>query len=273
MPRSRSAVTAALTAGLAAPASSTAAPRILGGGAADPAATPFAAAILFQDRFVCSGSLVGPRHVVTAGHCAQAKLSDLTVVTGRPDLRNLTVGQVSAVIAKYVHPDYKGKGRHDLAVFGLATASPSPTIPIAQTARGQRHRAPGQQLTVAGWGATTPFQDRPPGFLKSTVVNAVNKKQCGKIYGKGFVGGTMVCAKGAPLRPGNKRSLRTSPCAGDSGGPLFGTLPTTGEARLVGLVSFGPRICGLPFAPVAYAKTFDPSGLEFLGGAIFTPLP
>ena len=83
----------------------------------------------------------------------------------------------------------------------------------------------------------------------------------------------MLCAKGAQLRPGNKRSLRTSPCAGDSGGPLFGTLPSTGETRLVGLVSFGPRICGLPFAPVSYAKTFDPSGLEFLGQSLVTPLP
>jgi secreted trypsin-like serine protease len=158
-------------------------------------------------------------------------------------------------------------------VFGLATASPSPPIQIAQTAEGDAITAPGQQLTVAGWGATTPFQDKPPGFLKSTLVNTVNKKQCGKVYGRGFIGGTMLCAKGAKLRPGSKRSLRTSPCAGDSGGPLIGTLPTTGEARLVGLVSFGPRICGLPFAPVSYAKTFDPSGLEFLGQSLVTPLP
>jgi len=248
-------------------------PRILGGAAADPAATPFAAAILFKDRFICSGSLVGPRHVVTAGHCAQDKLSNLTVVTGRPDLRNLAVGQVSGIVAKYVHPDFEKKGVHDLAVFGLTTPSPSPTISIAQNLEGNALTVPGQPLTVAGWGATTPFQDKPPGFLKSTLVNAVNKKQCGKVYGRGFIGSAMICAKGAQFSPGKKRSLRTSPCPGDSGGPLFGTLPTTGESRLVGLVSFGPRICGLPFAPVSYAKTFDPSGLEFLGGAIFAPLP
>lgn len=247
-------------------------PRILGGGAADPATVPFAAAILFKNRFICSGSLVGPRHVVTAGHCAQAKLSELTVVTGRPDLRDLTQGQVSGVVAKLVHPDFDRKARHDLAVLGLATPSPSPTVTLAQTAEGDAIAAPGQPLTVAGWGATTPFQDKPPGFLKATFVNAVNKKTCGKAYGRGFIGQTMLCARGAKLSPGRKRSLRTSPCAGDSGGPLLAGGPD-GRFRLVGLVSFGPRICGVPFAPVAYAKTYDPGALEFLNGAIVTPLP
>ena len=72
------------------------------------------------------------------------------------------MGQASGVVAKFVHPDYKNKGRHDLAVFGLATPSPSPTVTIAQTVEGDALTAPGQPLTVAGWGATTPFQDKPP---------------------------------------------------------------------------------------------------------------
>ena len=49
-------------------------------------------------------------------------------------------------------------------------------------------------------------------------------------------------------------------------------------ARLLGadaanLVSFGPRLCGLPFAPVVYGKTFDASAVEFIGAAVSTPLP
>ncbi|MDP9188519.1 MAG: trypsin-like serine protease, partial [Actinomycetota bacterium] len=57
----------------ASPGDATPQPRIIGGGAADPAAFPFAAAILAKGRFVCSGSIVGPRHIVTAAHCSVPK--------------------------------------------------------------------------------------------------------------------------------------------------------------------------------------------------------
>ncbi len=251
----------------ASPGDATPQPRIIGGGAADPAAFPFAAAILAKGRFICSGSIVTPRHVVTAGHCAIPRLADLQVVTGRYDLRDATTGQVSSVAAKFVHPDFKRKARHDLAVFGLTTPTASPGIAIATTAEGDAITARGKPLGVAGWGATTPFQDKLPGFLKSTTVSAVAKKRCFRRYGKAFASVTMVCAQGVKLNPGSKRSLRTSPCAGDSGAPLIG------GSRLVGVVSFGPRLCGLPFSPVVYGKTFDASALQFLGGAILVPLP
>ncbi|CAN5492073.1 hypothetical protein BH20ACT15_BH20ACT15_06240 [soil metagenome] len=252
--------------------SPTAKPSIFGGGFADPAAVPFAAAILYRGRFICSGSVVDSRHVVTAGHCAQFKLGKLQVVTGRYDLRQLATGQAHPVVAKYVHPDYRRKGRHDLSVFALGTPTSSPAVTLAQTAEGNADAAPGRALTVAGWGGTTPFHENPPGFLKSTSVNAVKQKRCGQVYGKGFVGKTMICGQGPKRTPGNKRSLRSSPCAGDSGGPLLGTNPD-GAARLVGVVSYGPHLCGLPFAPIAYAKTYDPSGLAFLGAALSVPAP
>ena len=82
-------------------------PRILGGGAADPSLWPFAAAVLAKGRFICSGSVVSPRHIVTAGHCGEPKVGELQVVTGRPNLRDTSVGEVHQVIAKYVHPDYR----------------------------------------------------------------------------------------------------------------------------------------------------------------------
>ncbi len=261
------ALIAAAPAQAAKPAGPQPQPRILGGGPADPATFPFAAAVLFQNRFACSGSVLDPRHIITAGHCAQAKLGEISVVTGRSDLRNLSTGQATPITAKYVHPDYPRKARHDLAVFTLANPTPAPAVTLAQSAEGDLAALPGTQLTVAGWGATTPFQDKPPGFLKTTLVNALNTTRCSKIYGRGFFGPSMVCAAGNKTNPRNKRSLRTSPCAGDSGGPLLGT-NADGAVRLLGVVSYGPRLCGLPFAPVAYAKTFDAGALEFISAAI-----
>lgn len=251
----------------ASPGDATPQPRIIGGGAADPATFPFAAAILAKGRFICSGSVVSPRHVVTAAHCSIPKLAELQVVTGRYDLRDTSKGQASAVAAKFVHPDYRRTARHDIAVFGLATATPSPVIQVATPAEGAAAVAPGNSLSVAGWGATTPFQTKLPGFLKTTSVASITGKLCAKRYGKIFRGTSMVCAQGTKLNPGRKTSLRTSPCAGDSGGPLVGS------SRLLGVVSFGPRLCGLPFAPVVYGKTFDASAVEFIGAAVSTPLP
>lgn len=249
----------------------TAKPSVMGGGPADRVQFAFAAAILQDGRFACSGSVVSPRHVLTAGHCARVPASKIQVVTGRYDMRKPSTGQTFRVIAKAIHPGYKRSQSHDLAVLTLAAATPAPSIAVATTEQGRIAARRGQGMTVAGWGATTPFHDRASGILKTTTVIGTGKRPCHRRYGKAFRGKSMICARGPKLNPRKKQSLRTSPCAGDSGGPLLGTTPQ--GQRLVGAVSFGPRLCGLPFVPVAYAKTFDASALAFIGGAMFAPLP
>jgi secreted trypsin-like serine protease len=77
----------------------------------------------------------------------------------------------------------------------------------------------------------------------------------------------MICARGAKLS--NKRfAHRTSPCQGDSGGPLVSDTPS--GPRVVGVVSFGPRLCGAPYAPVVYARVSD--DIAFISNALATPL-
>jgi secreted trypsin-like serine protease len=76
----------------------------------------------------------------------------------------------------------------------------------------------------------------------------------------------MICAQGAPIKKG-RLAPRTSPCGGDSGGPLIADTPN--GPRLVGAVSFGPSLCGLPFAPVVYARVAD--DLDFLVSAVLQP--
>ena len=60
---------ATLAAGVSASAASKHAPQeprpyVLGGGPADPAQWPYAAAILYRGKFICSGSVIGPREVL-----------------------------------------------------------------------------------------------------------------------------------------------------------------------------------------------------------------
>lgn len=42
---------------------------------------------------------------------------------------------------------------------------------------------------------------------------------------------------------------------GDSGGPLVRKDSRTGRYILLGLVSFGPRTCGIPSFPGVYSRT------------------
>jgi secreted trypsin-like serine protease len=238
--------------------------RVLGGGPADFAQWPFAAAILRKGRFHCSGSVLNATHVLTAGHCAIGfKTGTLSVVTGRPDLRDTSVGQVHAVSAKFVSTPFK---RHDLSVLRLATPTSSPGVTLASPEEDFTATAPGLSLRVAGWGATTIFHRRLPGFLKATVVNVKPKRKCFRAYRKGFKSVSMICAQGAPIKKG-RLAPRTSPCGGDSGGPLIADTPN--GPRLVGAVSFGPSLCGLPFAPVVFARVAD--DLDFLVAAVLQP--
>jgi elastase-2 len=238
---------------------------ILGGGPADFSSQwPFAAAILHANRFHCSGSVIDSRHVLTAGHCAiNIKPRKLSVVTGRADLRDGAAGQVHAVSAKYLSNPQR---RHDLAVLRLATPTSSPPIAVANPSENATGAAPGMPLRVAGWGATNIFHRKLPGFLKTTTLSVQPKRKCFRAYGKSYKSVSMVCAQGSPLKKG-RYAPRTSPCGGDSGGPLVADTP--GGPRLVGSVSFGPGLCGLPFSPVVFARVSD--DLDFIASAVVQP--
>lgn len=239
-------------------------PYILGGGAADFSQWSFAAAILHRGRFHCSGAIIDSRHVLTAGHCAIGiKARRFSVVTGRADLRDGAAGQVHAVSAKYVSNPQR---RNDLSMLRLATPTSSPPVAVATRDEDRAATAEGLPVRVAGWGATTMFHSKLPGFLKATALRVRSNRRCLKAYGKTYKGVSMICAQGAPLKKG-RFAPRTSPCGGDSGGPLVADTPA--GARLVGTVSFGPSLCGLPFAPVAFARVSD--DLDFIAAALAAP--
>ena len=239
-------------------------PYILGGGAADFSQWSFAAAILHRGRFHCSGAIIDARHVLTAGHCAIGiKAGKLSVVTGRADLRDGAAGQVHAVRAKYVSNPQR---RNDLSMLRLATPTSTPPVAVATRDEDRAATAEGLPVRVAGWGATTMFHSKLPGFLKATALTVRSNRRCLKAYGKTYKGVSMICAQGAPLKKG-RFAPRTSPCGGDSGGPLVADTPA--GPRLVGTVSFGPSLCGLPFAPVAFARVSD--DLDFIAAALAAP--
>src|ERR1700750_2413231 len=71
---------------------------IVGGSAANPADWPYAVAIFRKGHMHCSGSVIAPTKVLTAGHCvAGFNLANFQVIVGRPNLRATTTGQAIRV--------------------------------------------------------------------------------------------------------------------------------------------------------------------------------
>jgi trypsin len=253
-------------AGLAIPSSAAAAPRahssIVGGERANPAQWPYAVAIFRKGHMHCSGSIIGPTKVLTAGHCvAGFNLANLQVIIGRPTLRDQSVGQVIGVTSGRVHPDFEQTGLHDVAVLNLASPTSVTPIALANPEQSAIVTQPGSQLRVAGYGATNPFGVHLSGFLKNTVEIVRTDRRCLKAYTRDlYAPESMICALGAKRKKPGRFKIHTSACSGDSGGPLVADTPS--GAIEVGTVSYGGALCGFPATPTVYSRVA--ASLDFI---------
>ena len=258
------ALCAAVTATALVPRNAAAGPTarssIIGGHRADPADWPFVAALYFRGDFICTGSVISSTEVLTAAHCAKGlRIAKMRVVTGRPVLKQKSVGQRIGVASKRVHPDYSKNQRHDVAVLTLAEATTAPPVTLADVSEDATYTVPGTALRVAGYGARDQLGFRLPGYLKETTETVRTNRRCRRVYGKRFYSGkTMICTQGRRIP--HARGVRTQICSGDSGGPLVAETP--GGVRQVGVVSFAGIFCGDGFTPGAYARVAD--ALDFI---------
>ena len=238
---------------------------VVGGGRADPAQWPFAVAIFRKGRMHCSGSVIAPTKVLTAGHCvAGFNLANFQVIIGRPILRDTSIGQSIGVTSGRIHPDFEQTGLHDVAVLNLASPTSVTPVALATPAQNSALAGTGAQLAVAGYGATNPFGTHLSGFLKTTFEQVRSDNRCLKAYTSDlFAPESMLCTLGARRKHPGRFKIHTSACSGDSGGPLVALTP--GGPIEVGTVSFGGALCGLPAAPSVYSRVS--TSLDFINGS------
>jgi trypsin len=254
----------AVAAGVTTPA--TAAPRahssIVGGTPANPAQFPYAVAIFRKGHMHCSGSVIAPTEVLTAGHCVDGfNVANLQVIVGRPDLRNAASGQTIQVVSGRVHPDFEQTALHDVAVLNLAQPTSVTPVAVATPDENNATTFPGAGLEVAGYGATKPFGVHLSPFLKTTVEIVRTDRRCLRAYSRDlFAPESMICALGARRKHSGRFKIHTSACSGDSGGPLVANT-LTGPVE-VGTVAYGGALCGLPAAPTVYSRVS--SSLDFI---------
>jgi secreted trypsin-like serine protease len=241
---------------------------IIGGQVADPAAWPFAAGLLFDGSLGCGGSVLSATKVLTAAHCAIGfDISRMSVVTGRANLADPSVGQVHQLTAATVHPEYESTGRYDIAVLTLATPTTAAPVALAANPEANTLVKPGKRLSVAGWGSQKPAGGNLSNVLKKVNLRVLRPRNCLFTFGFDlFIPQTMVCAQGTKKIGKKKKRQFTSACRGDSGGPVVASTPA--GVRQVAVVSFGPRKCGRVY-PAVYAKVAPAGG--FIASAMAAP--
>ncbi|HEY3008799.1 MAG TPA: serine protease [Micromonosporaceae bacterium] len=173
----------------------------------------------------CTGTVISPTKVLTAGHCAvDFPFGFVFVVAGRSNLLTLDTepgGFVARPASVWTHQSFNFTAvvngevpKDDVSVLTLSQPLPAAYTPVTLSAQGdQTPYAGGTPADILGYGiydvATEAY-----GILHKASVTMQTWTACNNDWGSLYDGNRMICA-------GVKTPQVVDSCSGDSGGPLL----------------------------------------------------
>ncbi|KAE8403251.1 trypsin-like cysteine/serine peptidase domain-containing protein [Aspergillus pseudonomiae] len=197
---------------------------IIGGSDASPDSAPFAVALisstLFGDTYLCAGSLISPKTVLTTAGCVDgSSASSLKIRVG--SLEHATGGKLNQVIKVIKHPNYNTNTRDsDFAVLHL-TSSVTDIEPVAIAKQSTLTGAP---VTLYGWGKTDKLSNKNPRTLQQLQTTFISFDDCDKPWSDLYLLTHNMNCDAAP-------ETKQGSCSQDQGGPV---VDESGE--LVGII-------------------------------------
>jgi secreted trypsin-like serine protease len=233
---------------------------VIGGTPASIEQWPFVAAVLTPTT-LCTGTVISPTRVLTAGHCVG---NPLTMSVRTLSTSAFTGGETLGVSAATFAPGFNHTFQNDLAILTLKTPTTATPIQVATAAEDASYTQRGAPLSIAGFGNRNPLLVGKARFGVLTAAN-VSARFCPlPPWAICDAGGRVGVAFRRLRHKVKRRPVRRSVCQGDSGGPLVANTPE--GPRLVGTAeaSTAPPskrnpfffvICGLKGYPSVHTRT------------------
>ena len=171
---------------------------VVGGGNASPGEYPSVAEVTFGP-FLCTGTLITPDWVLSAGHCGSITGAAVaSPASWPPQLINVRIGGVTqsdgeqrSASQVIVHPNYLATSGYDISLIRLSQSSTMAPTQVAGAGERSIWTA-GTLETIVGWGATEEGGDLPDN-LQEARVPITTDAYCAGAYSD-FDPKTMVCA-------------------------------------------------------------------------------